>query len=54
MRAGKVEGVKVKECSEVRGNRNGSHSIESKFFEESEEILNTHFGEWENKLTSGI
>lgn len=23
-------------------------------FEESEEILNTHFGEWENKLTSGI
>lgn len=23
-------------------------------FEESDQILNTHFGEWENKLTSGI
>lgn len=23
-------------------------------FEKSEEILNTHFGKWENKLISGI
>lgn len=23
-------------------------------FEGSEEILNTNFGEWENKLTSGV
>lgn len=54
MRAATVEGVRVKECSEVKGNRNGSHSTESKVFEESEEILSSHVGGWENKLTSGM